>query len=73
MNDFTLGIITKCKEDEVKPCPFCGGKEIIIDKYESKLGNTRFRIICSGCMATIDPGWAAQASVVKGMWNKRKE
>ena len=30
-NDFTIGEITKCKEDEVKPCPFCGGKEIVID------------------------------------------
>lgn len=34
MNDFTLGKIRKCKEDEVKPCPFCGGKEIVIDKYK---------------------------------------
>ena len=37
-NDFTIGEITKCKEDEIKPCPFCGGKEIVIDKYEHQAG-----------------------------------
>ena len=72
MNDFTLGTIVKCKEDEVKPCPFCGNKEIVIDKYNCKSG-TRFRIFCTGCMAMIDPGYAQQADTVKEMWNRREE
>ena len=69
-NSFTFGEITKCKDDEIKPCPFCGSKEIVIDKYEQEVG-TRFRIICFGCMTMIDPGWAQQACDVIDMWNKR--
>lgn len=70
MNDFTLGEIRKCKEDEVKPCPFCGGKEIVIDKYKYNSGE-RYRIFCTGCMAMIDPGYAQQEYTVIKMWNKR--
>ena len=69
-NDFTIGEITKCKEDEVKHCPFCGGKEIVIDKYEHQAGE-RFRIFCTGCMAMIDPGYAQNKHTVIDMWNKR--
>lgn len=71
MNDFTLGEIKKCKEDEVKSCPFCGGKEIVIDKYKHNSGE-RYRIFCTGCMAMIDPGYAQQEYTVIKMWNKRK-
>lgn len=70
MNDFTLGEITKCKDDEVKPCPFCGGKEIVIDKYKHKVGD-RYRIFCAGCLAMIDPGYAQDKHTVMEMWNKR--
>lgn len=73
MNDFTLGTITKCKEDEVKPCPFCGNKEIVLDEYDHSTGNKRYRIFCSNCLAMIDPGYAQRASTVKEMWNKREE
>ena len=69
-NDFTIGEITKCKEDEVKHCPFCGGKEIVIDKYQHQAGE-RFRIFCTGCMAMIDPGYAQNKHTVIEMWNKR--
>lgn len=37
-NDFTFGEITKCKDGEAKPCPFCGSKEIVIDKYKREVG-----------------------------------
>lgn len=70
LNNFEFGKITKCKEDEVKPCPFCGGKEIAIDKYETVVGE-RYRILCTGCMAMIDPGYAQQKYTVMEMWNKR--
>ena len=69
---FTIGEITKYKEDEVKPCPFCGGKEIVIDKYEHQAGE-RFRIFCTGCMAMIDPGYAQNKHTVIDMWNKRSK
>lgn len=69
-NAFTLGEIVKCGE-EVKPCPFCGGKEIVVNKYEHKVG-TRYGIFCTGCMAMIDPGWAQQKQTVIDMWNRRE-
>lgn len=69
-NDFMYGELKRCKEDEVRPCPFCGSKEIVIDKYKVAAGE-RFRVICFGCLAMIDPGWAQQACDVINMWNKR--
>lgn len=69
-NDFTFLELTKCKESEIKPCPFCGSKEIVTEKYERDDGE-RFRIICFGCMAMIDPGYAKQEHTVMKMWNKR--
>lgn len=70
MNDFTLGEIRKCEDNEVKPCPFCGSKAIIIDKYKYNAGD-RYRIFCTRCMAMIDPGYAQQEDTVMEMWNKR--
>lgn len=69
-NDLKFGKLTKCDKNEVKPCPFCGSKEIVIDKYEHTVG-TRYRIFCCGCMAMIDPGYAQHEYTVKDMWNKR--
>ena len=69
-NDFMYGELKRCKEDEVRPCPFCGSKEIVIDKYEHEAG-IRFRIFCTRCMAMIDPGYAQQEHTVMAMWNKR--
>lgn len=66
----SFGEIIKCKEDEVKPCPFCGSKEIVIEKCKYTVGD-RFSIFCVGCLATIDPGWAQNKHTVIDMWNKR--
>ena len=63
-------MLTKCKESEMKPCPFCIGTEIVIEEYEHGVG-TRYRIFCTGCLAMIDPGYAQQPETVKAMWNKR--
>lgn len=71
MNDFTPGELIRCEDGQAKPCPFCGEKEIVIDKYEHKVG-TRYRIFCTGCMAMIDPGWAKNQYTVLEMWNRRK-
>lgn len=70
MSNMKFGKLTKCKESEVKPCPFCGGTEIVIDEYKHEVA-TRYRIFCTGCLAMIDPGYAQQPEIVKSMWNKR--
>lgn len=71
-NDFTCGEIEKCDPINTKPCPFCGSKEIVIDKYEHRAGE-RFRIFCTECMAMIDPGYAQNKHTVIEMWNKRTD
>lgn len=55
---------------ELKPCPFCGSKEIVFMQYEHTAG-LRWKVFCCGCAAEIDPGYAQQQHVVAAMWNKR--
>lgn len=57
-------------ETEAKPCPFCGGSEICTCQYQHEAG-PRYAIICMGCMASIDPGYAQDRGTVLDMWNKR--
>lgn len=54
----------------LKPCPFCGCDEVVYEEYETAVGN-RWRVMCMGCVASIDPGWAQTRGTVQGMWNKR--
>lgn len=58
---------------ELKSCPFCGEKEdLVYIQYEHAAGK-RWKIMCCGCCAEIDPGWAQEKSVVTDIWNKRTE
>lgn len=52
------------------PCPFCGETEIVYIRYKCSAGD-RFGALCCGCMASIDPGYAQQKTVVQAMWNRR--
>lgn len=47
------------KEDDLAlfPCPFCGGEEIAYLKYRHAAGE-RWKVMCCGCTASIDPGYA---------------
>lgn len=56
----------------LRPCPFCGSSEVVYDQYPTAVG-ARWRVVCMGCMASVDPGWAQQWSVVQEMWNRRAE
>ena len=51
-------------------CPFCGSSEVVYEKYLHTAGY-RWRVVCTSCMASIDPGCAQQRSVVQRMWNTR--
>lgn len=55
---------------DLKPCPFCGNGEIVYAKYRHAAGE-RWKIICPGCTATIDPGYAQDRKTVQSMWNHR--
>lgn len=52
------------------PCPFCGCEEIVYAKYVCESGE-RWEVLCMGCMARINPGYAQDKTQVKGMWNRR--
>lgn len=55
----------------LKPCPFCGSKDVMYVQYEHAAG-LRWRAECFGCTAMIDPGYAQKPSVVRDMWNRRE-
>lgn len=54
----------------IKPCPFCGCEDIMFVQYEHIAG-LRWKIVCFGCMTTIDPGWAQEKYQLIDMWNRR--
>lgn len=56
----------------IKPCPFCGGKDIVFEQYEHTAG-LRWKIVCFGCMAEIDPGWAQTKYPLIELWNRRAQ
>lgn len=64
--------ITRPKSEQLalKPCPFCGGTEIVYERYLHQAGE-RYRVWCTNCLAGIDPGYAQEPGTVQRMWNRR--
>lgn len=59
--------------DKIKPCPFCGAKEIAVLKDTSLLFGedfTRYHVICKNCAAQIFRGEREEAI---DAWNMRVE
>lgn len=58
----------------LRPCPFCGSAEVVFTRYTHAAdGGYRYAVMCCGCLATIDPGWAVMRSQVAEMWNRRND
>ena len=57
-------------QEELRPCPFCGGVDIYVDGYEHGSG-VRWRVMCLDCMATVDPGTIQQKHCAIEAWNCR--
>lgn len=56
--------------DELKPCPFCGGKaKIRSEKYWQP--NVRRNVICTNCFANT--GWYKTEDEAIEAWNRRAE
>lgn len=55
---------------DLKPCPFCGWPEIYYVSYETPVGD-RWQVVCGGCMAGIDTGWAQTPGQLTNRWNRR--
>lgn len=71
--DFSIEIRKSQDPSELKPCPFCGNKEILYEKYEHSGTSAmiRWRVWCTKCIACIDPGYAQSRFTVQTMWNRR--
>lgn len=71
MDNVTRIVKPELEGQQLKECPFCGGGEIVYMEYNSGVG-LRWAVVCCGCMATIDPGYAQNIGVVQRMWNRRE-
>lgn len=60
----------KTEAQALKPCPFCGGTEIVYERYLHMAGE-RYRVWCADCTAGVDPGYARDVGTVQNMWNRR--
>ena len=45
------------KNKELKPCPFCGSNEVVLEWYIHHADQRRVRALCTNCMAMVDAGW----------------
>ena len=64
------GYFTASGDLSLDSCPFCGSSDVTYERYLHTAGY-RWRVVCTSCMASIDPGYAQQRSMVQRMWNTR--
>ena len=64
------GYFTASGDLSLDSCPFCGSSDVAYERYLHTAGY-RWRVVCTSCMASIDPGHAQQRSMVQRMWNTR--
>ena len=60
----------KHENEKLLPCPFCGSDEVVYAKYKTEVGE-RWLVICTGCIAEIDPGYAQERYTAREKWNRR--
>ena len=64
------GYFTANGDLSLDSCPFCGSSDVVYERYLHTAGY-RWRVVCTSCMASIDPGYAQKRSMVQRMWNTR--
>jgi Lar family restriction alleviation protein len=57
------------KQVKLKPCPFCGGKAMIEEGYDSMAGIKIYFIECMECKAGLFGGVNKEKELEK--WNRR--
>ena len=57
--------------NEIRPCPFCGGKAVCIDRTIPDKSKPRFSILCDSCKAATC--WIDTEEHAIEAWNRRKE
>lgn len=59
--------------NKLKPCPFCGGNEIIIRQIEyAGITTPRFFVQCRHCFAQTGMGWTTKKGAIVA-WNMRAD
>lgn len=74
------------KEIELKPCPFCGGKDITLEYWDSQEGNTKTWeecdddngatfpfAVCRECECQIIFSGCVRGKEVINAWNRRAD
>lgn len=59
------------KNKELKPCPFCGSSEVVLEWYIHHADQRRVRCLCANCMAMVDAGWWQNERQPIQAWNTR--
>lgn len=62
--------MTETKNDELKPCPFCGDIEPMI-QMDTHRGDNKVCYLCSGCSSKT--GYFQTIEEVRAAWNRRPE
>lgn len=55
-------------ENELKPCPFCGSKDVASYFYDRYFEHARHKVCCAGCSAQFYRGTQKEAEEA---WNRR--
>ena len=56
-------------EEQLKPCPFCGGKPKVIIEEDFAGDQLYYHVWCRECGIQL---WAASRSVLLKKWNRRE-
>ena len=64
--------------EELKPCPFCGHKAMIVEIDTSNLVkddvcefDKHYRVVCTSCPADLGRLWCWKKEAVVRLWNRR--
>jgi len=67
--DCPLKIVPETPEGELKPCPFCGCKAVLLTEHDAEGGFENYNIRCKGCYTRI--GWYSEEQHAIAAWNRR--
>ena len=64
---------TTVSSTELKPCPFCGNDQPIIEKYSIAGTGERYRVACGqfDCGAEVRSGYWVHPNMAVRAWNRR--
>ena len=63
------------KKSDLKPCPMCGGKNLVLEPTQSSAGGKgkRYFVRCNDCGVSTEDGYGEAKDMVIARWNRRRE